>query len=69
MGVVGAAGSVVNDDGMEDFEIDAFDPIERCRRGRAACGVDDDPRVDDQVAGLSEDMDKAADSAQDDRSQ
>ncbi len=46
---------MVMDDDMEDFEIDAFDPVERCRRGREALGLDDDPRVDDQVADLSED--------------
>ncbi len=57
------------DDDMEDLEIDAFDPIERCRRGRAAFGLDDGPRVDDQVAGLSEDTGEDADSARDDRSQ
>ncbi len=35
------------DDGMEDFEIDAADPIERCRRGREALGLEDDSRVDE----------------------
>ena len=26
---------------MEDIEIDAADPIERCQRGREACGEED----------------------------
>ena len=38
MGFARPAGGVV----MDDFEIDAADPIERCRRGWEALGLDDD---------------------------
>ncbi len=48
MGIVGAAGFLV----MEDFVIDV-DPVERCRRGRRALGLDEDP-PDDQVTNLGE---------------
>ncbi len=37
---------------MEDFVIDV-DPVERCRRGRLALGLDEDP-PDDQVADSGE---------------
>ena len=40
---------------MEDIEIDTADPVERCRRGREAFGVDEEPRSDDQAGDSRED--------------
>lgn len=40
----------------EDIEIDAFDPVERCRRGRVALGLEDDAELDEGLSGAMTSM-------------
>ena len=48
MDFFGSAGRVV----MEDIEIDAGDPIDRCRRGREAFGLNESSLSDEWIAEL-----------------